>query len=163
MLDSISTLREREVCFASTPGGHLQSLRLLSDSYVDSNHIIFTYDSVLSREMNNTWILKHIDYHSLLSIRAVLNFVLISVQMFIFLTISRPNVVISTGGEVAPFFLYLGKLTGADVIFIEDISRSDSRSNSGKLVYPIADEFFVQHEETVELYGDKAEYHGSVL
>ncbi len=59
----------------------------------------------------------------------------------------RPNLIISTGAAVAVPFFYLGKLFGAKLIYIEVFDRIDKPTLTGKMVYPIVDEFIVQWEE----------------
>jgi beta-1,4-N-acetylglucosaminyltransferase len=65
---------------------------------------------------------------------------------FAWRTIRRldPNVILSTGAGVAvPFFL-VGKLLRRRLVYVESFTRTQSGSLSGRLVYPLADEFFVQ-------------------
>jgi UDP-N-acetylglucosamine:LPS N-acetylglucosamine transferase len=59
----------------------------------------------------------------------------------------RPEVILSTGAALAvPFFL-IGKLHGARLVYVESLARTDSLSLAGRLVYPLADAFFVQWPE----------------
>ncbi len=56
----------------------------------------------------------------------------------------RPDVILSTGAALAfPFFL-IGKLFGARLVYVESMTRTDALSLTGRLVYPLADAFFVQ-------------------
>lgn len=56
----------------------------------------------------------------------------------------RPDVILSTGAALAvPFFL-VGKLFGARLVFVESLTRIEDLSLAGRLVYPLADAFFVQ-------------------
>jgi len=64
----------------------------------------------------------------------------------------NPHVVISAGPGVGVIFSYMGKFLGKKVVFIESWARVYSKSDSGKLVYPIADLFFVQWEEMKKVY-----------
>ncbi len=50
----------------------------------------------------------------------------------------RPDIVISTGAGVSVPFLILGKLLGAQALFIESITRTTSLSLSARLVLPFA-------------------------
>ena len=72
---------------------------------------------------------------------------------------ARPDAIISCGTSSAVPISYLGKLMGKIVIFIEDWSRANDPSLSGKLLYPIADLFFVQWKKMKRLY-PKAIYAG---
>jgi UDP-N-acetylglucosamine:LPS N-acetylglucosamine transferase len=56
----------------------------------------------------------------------------------------KPDVILSTGAALAvPFFL-VGKLLGVRLVFVESLTRIDDLSLAGRLVYPLADAFFVQ-------------------
>lgn len=72
---------------------------------------------------------------------------------------ARPIAIISCGTSSAVPISYLGKLMGAKVIFIESWSRVYDQSLSGRLIYPIADLFFVQWKKMKALY-PKAIYAG---
>ena len=71
----------------------------------------------------------------------------------------RPKVIITTGTHTAVPMCYIGKLFFRKVIYIETIANSNTKTLSGKLVYPIADTFIVQWESMLELY-PKAIYGG---
>lgn len=73
-------------------------------------------------------------------------------QAAIALIKDSPHVVITAGPGVGAIFSYIGKLLGKKVIFIESWARVYSKSDSGKLVYPIADLFVVQWKEMKKVY-----------
>lgn len=74
----------------------------------------------------------------------------------------RPDVILSTGaGLSVPFFL-VGKLLGIRLVYVESVTRTESLSLSGRLVYPLADRFFVQWPRPAERYR-RAEYAGGIL
>lgn len=75
----------------------------------------------------------------------------------------RPKNVISLGATNVVFFCYWAKLFGAKVIHIECMNQVESRSVTGRVLYPIADKLFVQWAGLEQLYGPKAEYAGWVL
>ena len=56
---------------------------------------------------------------------------------------------------------YLGKLFGSKIIFIETFANSESKTLSGKMIYPIANLFIVQWKEMLKLY-PKAIYGGPI-
>lgn len=74
---------------------------------------------------------------------------------------SKPDLVISTGASLAVPFLVASKLYGIKTVFIESISRSSALSLSGRILYNLVDEFYVQWPECVERY-PKAQYRGVV-
>lgn len=74
----------------------------------------------------------------------------------------RPDVILSTGAALAvPFFL-VGKLLGIRLVYVESVTRTESISLSGRLVYPLANRFFVQWPDTAKLLR-RAEYAGGIL
>jgi UDP-N-acetylglucosamine:LPS N-acetylglucosamine transferase len=74
----------------------------------------------------------------------------------------RPEAILSTGAGLAvPFFL-IGKLLGIRLVYVESVTRTSSLSLSGRLVYRLADRFFVQWAELAAGL-KRAEFAGSVL
>lgn len=56
----------------------------------------------------------------------------------------RPSAVLSTGAALAVPFFVVGKLRGCRLVYVESLTRTSSLSLSGRVVYPLADTFFVQ-------------------
>jgi beta-1,4-N-acetylglucosaminyltransferase len=75
----------------------------------------------------------------------------------------KPQVVISLGAEIALPFFYCAWLRGIKTIFIESWCRVDSLSLTAKLVYPIADEFWVQWPQLLKVCSRKALFKGAVI
>lgn len=75
----------------------------------------------------------------------------------------RPQVIFSLGAEIAFPFFYFGKLLGAKTLYIESWCRVKGLSLTGKLVYPVADVFWVQWPQLLPNCGCKAEFHGAVI
>jgi beta-1,4-N-acetylglucosaminyltransferase len=91
-------------------------------------------------------------------LRAAINFV----KAVSILRTSKPDMVISTGASMSVPFLLAGRLFGIQTMFIESISRSEQLSLSGRLVYRLVDDFYVQWPECAKRY-PKAQYKGVVL
>jgi beta-1,4-N-acetylglucosaminyltransferase len=72
-----------------------------------------------------------------------------------------PDVVLSTGAALAIPFFVLGKLQGRRLVYVESLARVEALSLTGRLLYPIADQFFVQSPRLARLR--RARYEGSVL
>ena len=64
----------------------------------------------------------------------------------------KPDILVSSGAAVAVPFFYLGKLFGKKLIYIEVFDRVDKPTLTGRLVYPITDQFIVQWEEQLKVY-----------
>jgi beta-1,4-N-acetylglucosaminyltransferase len=70
-----------------------------------------------------------------------------------------PDLVISTGASIAVNFGYISKLMGKRLAFVESVSRAHRLSMSGRMIYPICDEFYVQWPELAKRY-NKAVFRG---
>lgn len=73
----------------------------------------------------------------------------------------RPAAVLSTGAGLAVPFLILGRLLGSRTIYVESLTRTESLSLSGRMVYPFVAEFYVQWPGTTRL--GRARHVGSIL
>jgi len=71
----------------------------------------------------------------------------------------RPHAVIGAGPSISVPVSLMGKLLGARVIHVESASRVQRLSMTGRILYPVADLFFVQWEDLREQY-PKATYAG---
>jgi UDP-N-acetylglucosamine:LPS N-acetylglucosamine transferase len=71
-----------------------------------------------------------------------------------------PDVILSTGAGLAVPFFWVGRLLGRRCVYVESLTRVSSLSLSGRLVYPVADEFFVQWQDARILR--RARYAGSL-
>ena len=72
---------------------------------------------------------------------------------------NKIDVIITAGPGISIPFCYAGKFLNKKIIFIESLARIKTKSISGKLIYPIADLFFVQWKENLTNY-PKAKYCG---
>lgn len=76
-------------------------------------------------------------------------------------TKEKPDLIVSTGASIAVNFAITAKLTGTRFMFVESLSRASELSLSGKLVYPICDELYVQWPDLSERY-PKATFAGRI-
>ena len=67
--------------------------------------------------------------------------------------------VISTGPGIAVIPSIVFRLLGARVVFIETWSRFDTHSWTGRLMYRVAQRFYVQNREQLDFY-PKAQFRG---
>lgn len=132
-------------------------MRKLALSLEDHNTFYITYDSFRT-EGNNADVYRFENIGTNL-IRMLHAFLLTFVVFFR----ERPEVVISTGSEIAIPAFFVGRLFNCELIFVESVSRVNSRSGTGRIVYYLSDLFLVQWESLLDLYGPKARYEGSIL
>lgn len=129
------------VMLVCSPGGHLFQMLCLEPAWADmdrcwvtleaadAEHVLADERVVLARGPTNR------------SVRALLHNMRLALRI---VRDERPDAIVSTGAALAlPFFL-AGKLLGAKLIYVESLTRIDRLSLTGRLVYPLADAFFVQ-------------------
>ncbi len=75
----------------------------------------------------------------------------------------KPRTVISLGASNVVCFCYFSKLLGAKVVHVECMNQVTTKSITGKLLYPICEQVFVQWPELLGQFGPKARYEGWVL
>lgn len=149
--------------FISSTGGHLEQLLGLEKTMESFESYIVTEKNKTTLDLQKKY--KNVDYLPFFSRQNkwTFPFVFIGVffkSLYIFFKV-RPQVIVSTGaGCVIPMF-FVGKLFGKRMIFIETFSRTDSKTITGKICYPLADVFIVQWEELLNLY-PKAKFFGSI-
>lgn len=142
-----------------SPGGHLlQMLRLrpawqhLDATWVtleaaDSRHLLRDSSAVFAHGPTNR------------SLRALLANLRLAWRV---VRRERPRVILSTGAALAVPFFFVGKLHGCRLVFVESLTRTDDLSLAGRIVYPLADAFFVQWPRAAERRR-KARYVGGLL
>lgn len=84
--------------------------------------------------------------------RDILSLILNIPKTFKIVRAEKPSLIISTGASVAINFALIAKLLGIKFIYIESISRAQELSISGKLIYRVCDEFYVQWPELCQKY-----------
>ncbi len=150
---------EPQVLLVASSGGHLLELLELADEYPPATRHWVTFDKpdarVLLAGERVTFAYGPTNRHlgnlirnALLAFRVVLR--------------TRPRAVITTGAGVAVPFLYAARLLGRRAIYVESLARIDQLSLSGRLVYPVATQFFVQWPELAKRYR-RGRYMGAIL
>lgn len=150
--------RAATVALVCSPGGHLQQMLALRDAWSDLDHVWVTLDGpdvdyLLAEE-------RVYRAHGPTN-RSLVNLVRNLVVAWRVISEARPDVVLSTGAALAvPCFL-VARLRGRRAVYVESLTRTDSLSLSGRLVYPLASAFFVQWPGTTKRR--RARYVGSIL
>ncbi|HKB50520.1 MAG TPA: PssD/Cps14F family polysaccharide biosynthesis glycosyltransferase [Solirubrobacterales bacterium] len=148
-----------KVLLVCSPGGHLQQMLALEPAW---------------REMDRAWVtLKGADVGYLLADEKVtighgptnrsLKALILNLSLaWGTLRRERPDAILSTGAGLAVPFFVIGKLLGIRLVYVESVTRTETISLSGRLVYRLADRFFVQWPQAAERLR-RATYAGSVL
>jgi beta-1,4-N-acetylglucosaminyltransferase len=130
-----------KVCIVSSCGGHLTEVRALMPAYERYKYFYVLNDRVLlPHDMEkNTYFITHSERDW--------RFFLNLFESFIILRSERPKVILSTGaGPAVPFSLVARFLFGCRIVYIETITRINSPSMTGRIMYYLAHDFFFQWE-----------------
>lgn len=142
-----------KICYVATVGGHLNEL------YAIAKHIPYKGFLITSGKTK----IKIGNKYYIHDKRDPFKIIYSWIKSFFVLLRERPDIIITTGAGPAIPVCYIGKLFGCKVVYIESYTRVHTSSSAGRLVYPIADRFYVQWETTKQAYGDKARYGGGLL
>lgn len=154
--------KAKKVMFISSTGGHLSEMLQLKDMFEKYDYHIVTEKTKSTIGLKDKYPGK-VDYlvygtkHNLLKYIFKFSFNILK-SLYLFLKI-RPKFIITTGTHTAVPMCFIAKMFGSKVIFIETFANSTTKTESGKIVYKIADLFIVQWESMLELY-PKAVYGG---
>lgn len=140
-------------------GGHLTHLYMLKDFWEKHERFWVTFDKEDARGVLKDELMYPCYFPTNRNIPNLIRNTLLALKI---LLKERPEVIISSGAAVAVPFFYLGKLLGSKTVYIEVFDRMEKLTVTGKLVYPIADCFFVQWEKMTKTY-PKAQYIGSIF
>jgi UDP-N-acetylglucosamine:LPS N-acetylglucosamine transferase len=75
----------------------------------------------------------------------------------------RPDLIVSTGAEIAIPVVLVANLYRTPVVYIECGAQVAHPSFTGRVMYWLADSFFVQWPELLTVYGPRAQYRGSLI
>ena len=147
----------KKILLAATSGGHLTQILKLFEDLRDCEILIFSEKS--SRASRSPY--PFYQYRRVGS--PFWTMVLAFFPVLFVILKERPKWVISTGAECGAAAIIAGKLLFRKTMFIETASRYRTKTMAAKICYPLVDKFFVQHEESLAIYGTKAKYIGGVL
>jgi len=143
--------RPMKLCFCASSGGHYWELLQLKDlankyeSFCITEKMIFNMENLCEK----TYYLPQVNRKMLISI---VLFFAVSKKSFSIIIKERPSHIISSGAFFTYPIMLFGKLLGAKILFFESLARTNSKSLTGKLVYPFADLFIVQWNSMLKLY-----------
>ena len=147
--------------FISSTGGHLDELLQLKKIFSKYNSYIITEKTKSTISLKDEY--KNVNYlvygtkdHILSYIFKFIYNIIKSLILFIKI---RPSVIVTTGTHTAVPMCYIGKLFFRKIIYIETFANTNTKTLTGKLIYPIANVFIVQWESMLKLY-PKAIYGG---
>ena len=155
----------KKVLFISSTGGHLNELFQLKPLFKKYDYNIITEKDKYTISLEKVYGNK-INYLLYGTRKKLLKYFFVFIinffkSFYLYIKI-RPKYIVSTGAHTDVAMCYIGKLFGSKIIFIETFANINTKTLTGKLIYPISNLFIVQWEEMLKLY-PKAIYGGSIF
>ena len=153
-----SARSRKRVMLVCSPGGHLQQMLALEPAWGDLERSWVTLRAPDVEQLlgDEQVVLAHGPTN-----RSVVNLLRNLLVAWRLVRRVRPDAIVSTGAGLAVPFLLVGRLLRIRLVYVESLTRVDSVSLSGRLVYPLVDEFFVQWPQA--LRRPRMRYVGSVV
>ena len=155
----MSTSKKIKIGLITSKGGHLFQLSQLKPWWRSYERFWVTFRGLDSRSILTNETVHYAHYPESRNLKNFLKNLILAYQI---LKRNKPDLLISCGAGIAPPFFYIAKIMSIKTIFIEPYDFIKYPSLSGKLVYPIADLFLVQHQIQQKHY-PKSKYLGSII
>ena len=149
----------RPLLIVCSSGGHLLQMLELRDAWSGFERVWVTFDKSDARSLLAGERVLHAYGPTNRNIPNLLRNIRFAWRV---LRSERPSAILTTGAGVAVPFAWIGKLRRIPTVYVESVTRIETISLSGKLVYRLADRFFVQWPQATE-GRRRAAYAGSVL
>ena len=145
----------KKVIFISSTGGHLSELLQLKPLFQEYDFHLITEKTQSTIGLKDVYQsrMHYLVYGTKLHLPVYLFKFMFNILKSLLLFIKLwPDVIVTTGTHTAVPMCYIAKLFRKKVIFIETFANSETATESGKMVYPIADVFIVQWESMLKCY-----------
>lgn len=156
----IKAEKQLKICFAASSGGHYEQLMMLKPLMDKYDSFVITEKTLYKAEPKGrkTYYMVQVNRkEKSFPVRLLAN-TFISLKLFIK---EKPDIIICTGVLAMIPMCLLMKLFGKKLIYIESFAKVTSPTETGKLLYKFADQFYVQWESMKEFY-PKAIYLGGI-
>lgn len=148
--------RAIKVGLVCSHGGHLTEMLELREAFEGQETFYFCYDGATTRALDNAHLVPNMA-------RNPLEFIKNLFRARRVLRLEKPDLLVSTGAEIAiPVFL-IAWLMRIPTLYIECGAQATKPSFTGRIMYWLAGEFYVQWPELVKKYGHRAMFRGSLI
>jgi len=151
--------RRANLLLVASPGGHLFQLWALREAWKGIERVWVTLDTADVRALlpEEDVLFAHGPTN-----RNLPNLLRNVAFAFRVVRRMRPLVIVTTGAGVAVPFVWIGRLFGARVVYVETLARVEGPSLSFRLVAPLVSRVYVQWPELLRAI-PKARYSGTVV
>lgn len=143
--------KKKKICFAASSGGHYEQLLMLQPLMKQYDSFIVTEKTLYNTEVKQ---IKSYYLHQVNRKETLFPFWLLvnSVKSLWLILKERPDFIITTGVLAMIPLCLLVKVTGGKLIYIESFAKVNSGTETGKFLYKVADQFYVQWESMTKIY-----------
>ena len=156
----MSVNKKVKLCFAASSGGHYEQLLMLKPLMEKYESFVITEQTIYKTGIKGEKIyyMKQVNRKE---VAFILRMIVNIYRSFKIYLKEKPDVVICTGVLAMIPICMIAKLFGKKLIYIESFAKVTSATQSGKLLYKFADQFYVQWQQMLEIY-PKAIYLGGI-
>lgn len=139
-----------KVCFAASSGGHFEQIMMLKPLMEKYRGFVVTeHTGYAARTGFPTYELAQVNRRERSFAPRMLRNAVSSLRIFLK---ERPDAVVTTGVLATIPLCLICKLAGKRVVYIESFAKISSPTETGKLMYRLADRFYVQWESMLSVY-----------
>ena len=151
-----STNTNIKICLTCSHGGHLTEMLALLDAFEGHEIFYFCYDAETTRVLPRAYLVPNMA-------RNPIEFAKNLFRVARIFRKERPDLIVSTGAEIAIPVVIIAKLFRAETLYIECGAQVAHPSVTGRVMYWLADTFLVQWPELLKAYGPRAQFRGSLI
>lgn len=144
-------MMKKKVCFAASSGGHFEQLCMLKPLMKKYDSIVVTEKTDYRVEIKDEK-MYYLYQVNRKEISMLFLMVLNTFKSLKLIIVEKPDVVITTGVLAMIPLCLIAKVFGKQLIYIESFAKISSPTETGKLLYKFADQFYVQWESMKKFY-----------
>ncbi len=137
-------------------GGHLTEMLQLMDAFDGHDVFFLSYDAPTTSQLKRAYLVPNMA-------RNPVEFAKNLFRVHRIFKKERPDLLISTGAEIALPAAVIARLLGIPFLYIECGAQVFCPSMTGRIMYWLADRFLVQWPELLDKYGGRARFRGSLI
>lgn len=145
----------KKVIFISSMGGHLTEMMQLKGIFKDYEYKIITEKHKSTIGLKSRY-KSNIDYLLTGNKDHMLRYIFVIpynlIKSFVLFLKFKPDVIVTTGAHTCVPMCYIAKIFRKKIIYIESFANIETKTLTGRLIYPIADIFIVQWHSMLKLY-----------
>ena len=143
--------KKKKICFAASSGGHYEQLLMLKPLMEEYDSFIITEKTLYNLEIKNIpmYYLEQVNRKEKSFLFRMSKNIIKSIYIFIK---EKPDIVICTGVLAVIPICLIAKICKKKLIYIESFAKVTSATETGKVLYRFADQFYVQWESMLKIY-----------